>query len=296
MDDREVTSPPRDPVSAIKFFPGPSTHPRAQQALISSWDQFVRLVDLGGEETTSTLHSFEHEAAVLDTCWISPSYAASGSVDRRVRLLDLETGKTMVAGKHAAPVCRVRYSAATGLLLTASWDRTLAIWDVQLNSDQDQSQEPRVTLLHKLTLPDKALAMDISPPWPRADLASEPGDPTVRVLVATAGRHLVSYSLSPLADTLREAHANGQTLDPNDPRLKPEWTRESALKFMVRDLACMPNGLGFAASSVEGRVSVDFFDSTDEGRAKGYAFKCHRVMVDGIDTVYPVNALVFHPM
>ena len=44
---------------------------------------------------------------------------------------------------------------------------------------------------------------------------------------------------------------------------------------------------GFAVGSIEGRVAIEYVDE----KKKGYAFKCHRVE----DTVYPVNALAFHP-
>ena len=53
---------------------------------------------------------------------------------------------------------------------------------------------------------------------------------------------------------------------------------------------------GFTCSSVEGRAAVEFFDNTEAGLSRKYAFKCHRQVVDGIDTVYPVNSLAFHPM
>ncbi|CAH1761490.1 6318_t:CDS:2 [Entrophospora sp. SA101] len=52
----------------------------------------------------------------------------------------------------------------------------------------------------------------------------------------------------------------------------------------------------YASSSIEGRVAVDFFDPSPEIQARKYAFKCHRKVIDGVDTVYPVNALAFHPI
>ncbi|CAB4484015.1 mitotic checkpoint protein BUB3-like [Rhizophagus irregularis DAOM 181602=DAOM 197198] len=57
----------------------------------------------------------------------------------------------------------------------------------------------------------------------------------------------------------------------------------------------MPNRQGYASSSIEGRVAVEFFDPSPEAQARKYAFKCHRKVIDGVDTVYPVNALAFHP-
>ncbi|KTW27123.1 uncharacterized protein T551_03117 [Pneumocystis jirovecii RU7] len=77
---------------------------------------------------------------------------------------------------------------------------------------------------------------------------------------------------------------------------EPMQQRESSLKFMTRVVKCIPNEQGYVTSSIEGRISVEFFDPSPESQAKKYAFKCHRQNLDGIDNVYPVNALAFHPI
>ena len=89
------------------------------------------------------------------------------------------------------------------------------------------------------------------------------------------------------------SQANGLAVE-----LKPWQQRESSLKFMTRAVACMPNDDGYATSSIEGRVAVEWFDPSTESQARKYAFKCHRQPApenDGTDIVYPVNALAFHP-
>ncbi|KAJ9644569.1 mitotic spindle checkpoint protein Bub3 [Coniosporium tulheliwenetii] len=79
--------------------------------------------------------------------------------------------------------------------------------------------------------------------------------------------------------------------------LEPWQHRESSLKFMTRAVACMPNDAGYASSSIEGRVAVEWFDPSESSQARKYAFKCHRQASDnGMDIVYPVNALAFHPV
>jgi cell cycle arrest protein BUB3 len=90
--------------------------------------------------------------------------------------------------------------------------------------------------------------------------------------------------------------------------VQPWQKRESSLKFMTRSIACMPNDAGFASSSIEGRIAVEWFDPSEASQARKYAFKCHRQAAsslttpsnpdvpDGTDIVYPVNALVFHPV
>lgn len=79
--------------------------------------------------------------------------------------------------------------------------------------------------------------------------------------------------------------------------IEPWQKRESSLKFMTRAVACMPNDAGYASSSIEGRVAVEWFDPSSESQARKYAFKCHRQPStdgDGTDIVYPVNALAFN--
>lgn len=73
----------------------------------------------------------------------------------------------------------------------------------------------------------------------------------------------------------------------------PEQRRESSLKFQTRAIAAFPDGQGFVLSSIEGRVAVEWIAEADQRRK--YAFKCHRAKEEGVELVYPVNALAFHP-
>ena len=42
-------------------------------------------------------------------------------------------------------------------------------------------------------------------------------------------------------------------------------------------------------------AALDYFDMSPASQARNFAFKCHRSKgADGIDTVYPVNAIAFH--
>lgn len=51
---------------------------------------------------------------------------------------------------------------------------------------------------------------------------------------------------------------------------------------------------GYVLSSIEGRVAVEYLDTTPEAQKKKYAFKCHRIKENGIENIYPVNAISFH--
>jgi len=53
---------------------------------------------------------------------------------------------------------------------------------------------------------------------------------------------------------------------------------------------------GFALSSIEGRVAMEFFDPSPEVQKQKFAFKCHRRKTEeGIDQAFPVNDICFHP-
>ncbi|KAI5287880.1 hypothetical protein KEM55_009241, partial [Ascosphaera atra] len=117
-----------------------------------------------------------------------------------------------------------------------------------------------------------------------------------KLVVAMANRSNHIYELETLASAAR-THASNPP--PNIHPLEPWQRRESSLKFMTRTVACMPNDDGYASSSIEGRVAVEWFDPSEESQARKYAFKCHRQPASdtpGVDVVYPVNSLTFHPV
>lgn len=107
-----------------------------------------------------------------------------------------------------------------------------------------------------------------------------------------ASRAFHIYELSALAKASAEA-AMQSVATKIDVELYQR--REGSLKFMTRAVATMPTDSGYASSSIEGRVAVEWFDASSESQSRKYAFKCHRQTVDGVDVVYPVNALAFHP-
>lgn len=187
----------------------------------------------------------------------------SGGLDRQVREIDLASGQQTILGSHNEAVRCVNWSEETNLCITASWDGNLRTWDPRSTPSNNTLHTP---------LPGKAFSMDVS------------GN---TVIVACAQRHIVIYDVRKLAGEMQQAtDKRGQ--------VEPEQKRESSLKFMTRAVRLNPEGNAFASTSIEGRAAVDFVDPSSESQSKKYAFKCHRAVVDGIDTVYPVNALAFH--
>uniref|UniRef100_A0A6B2L9P5 Anaphase-promoting complex subunit 4 WD40 domain-containing protein n=1 Tax=Arcella intermedia TaxID=1963864 RepID=A0A6B2L9P5_9EUKA len=97
-----------------------------------------------------------------------------------------------------------------------------------------------------------------------------------RVIVGTSTRQVWIWDLVRLAE--------------------PEQRRESSLKYQTRCIRAFVEGDGYALSSTEGRVAMEYFDPNPQIQAKKYAFKCHRLKSNnGLENVYPVNTLSFHP-
>jgi cell cycle arrest protein BUB3 len=257
----ELNPPPNDAISAVAFAPESST-----RLLVASWDKHAHLYELntGDDGNGELVRSFEHRAVVLDVCFgAHDSEAFTAGLDRRVSRIDLETGEQVVVGQHREAVRNVVYSRKHSLLVSSSWDNTLQIYNVQ-----DPSTPPLV-----IELPGKPHALAASP---------------TKVVVAMTARLVHIYDLDAALDALVSGTAD----------LKPWQQRESSLKFLTRAVACMPNDAGYATSSIEGRVAVEWFEDSAESQARKYAFKCHRQAApdgDG-DIVYPVNALAFHPV
>ena len=74
----------------------------------------------------------------------------------------------------------------------------------------------------------------------------------------------------------------------------PSWKikdTDSGLKYQCRSCALIPNGRGFVQGSIDGRVSVEFFDA----ETSKFAFRCHRMNLEDVQLVFPVTALAFQP-
>ncbi|OJJ44950.1 hypothetical protein ASPZODRAFT_656829 [Penicilliopsis zonata CBS 506.65] len=266
-----IASPPTDAISALKFSPEADS----TRFVVSSWDKNVYLYDLRDENGVlgegKLLQKFEHRAPVLDVCFgSSENEIYTAGLDWDVRKIDVASSTQTVLSSHEAGVRSVVYSKEHSLVISASWDSTLHVHRPDAGSNPDLT--PAI-----IPLPSKPFSMSLTP---------------TKLVVAMASRALHIYDLNALALLTAQSDAS----PPNKVEIEPWQRRESSLKFMTRCVACMPDDAGYASSSIEGRVAVEWFDPSAESQARKYAFKCHRQTVDDIDVVYPVNSLAFHPI
>ncbi|KJE91147.1 testis mitotic checkpoint BUB3 [Capsaspora owczarzaki ATCC 30864] len=97
-----------------------------------------------------------------------------------------------------------------------------------------------------------------------------------KLIVGTADRHILIWDLRKMESVLQR--------------------RESSLKFQTRCIQPFSNGHGYVLGSIEGRIAVEYIDPSPAVQQKKYAFKCHRVPINGVNTIYPVNSISFHPL
>ncbi|KAL7753344.1 mitotic spindle checkpoint protein Bub3 [Sorochytrium milnesiophthora] len=258
----EVSSPPTDHISRVLCAPD-NAH-----VLSASWDAGLMLHSL---HTGAPALKMRLKGALLDCCFGSGGLATTctGGIDRRVTVVDVAAAQhnsSSSSSTSGSPESEQRCTVLgqhddTVRALSFSSDHNALFsgsWDKTV-----RQWDARAPSAHVVTYaqPDKVLGMDTAQHL---------------LVVAMNNRHVYVYDVRNMKETYQR--------------------RESGLKFMTRTIRCMPNGGGYVLTSVEGRVAVEFFDPSEESQAHKYAFKCHRQTVDGVDYVYPVNAIEFHPI
>ncbi|KAK0745091.1 WD40-repeat-containing domain protein [Apiosordaria backusii] len=236
----------------------------SHRLLVSSWDKHVYLYEIVDEQA-NLINKYEHRAPVLDACFgANNNEAFTAGVDQQVKRCVLNRPHN----RRANPPKQALLPRPLRSLLPHPLPPHLRL--LGLHPPHPPPLLPRLPPL-VIPLPGKPHALSSSP---------------TKLVVAMTARLVHIYDLPTLASA---------TTPP------PPWqTRESSLKFLTRAVACMPNDAGYATSSIEGRVAVEWFEDTPESQARKYAFKCHRQAAPeeegGGDIVYPVNALAFHPV
>ncbi|KAL7273194.1 mitotic spindle checkpoint protein Bub3 [Rhizina undulata] len=224
----------------------------------------------------------------------TPTRLLVSSWDKYVHLYDTSDGQggsKLTEFPHAAAVLDCCYGESDGDIFSGGLD-----WQVkQLDTETSSA---RVLGSHEDSVSSICYNNETR------SLISGSWDSTLRVYDPRASKEVGKYSqphkifsMSTIGNIVVVAMA-ARSVYLYDLRSMPEpWQRrESSLKFMTRTVRCMPNGQGYASSSIEGRVAVEFFDPSDESQKRKYAFKCHRQVEDNVDVSYPVNALAFHPI
>ncbi|KAI8812542.1 WD40-repeat-containing domain protein [Cladochytrium replicatum] len=229
--------------------------------------------------------------SALSFCPEDPNLLYASSWDKKVRLYDVTNNQLRSSYQHKAAVLDVCF-ADSKTAYSAGLDRTLKSVDVATNVDASVGTHDEAICSVVFA---KQTGQVITGSW---DKSVKMWDPRSNdSLVGKYDQREKVFSMDVTHYMLVVAMA-GRNVDIYDIRNMNQIVqqRTSSLKFMTRTVKCMRNGQGYASSSIEGRVAVEFFDMAEEVQAKKYAFKCHRQTADGIENIYPVNALTYHPI
>lgn len=198
------------------------------------------------------------------------------SCDKQVKVWDLGSNQTMQVAAHEAPVKTCHWIKAPSYTCLMTGS-----WDKTLKFWDTRSPQPMLNI----TLPERCYCADVDYPM---------------AVVGTAGRGLIVYQLEG----------------------KPqEYKRiESPLKYQHRCVAIFRDKkkipTGYALGSVEGRVAIQYVNSTNP--KDNFTFKCHRsngapngyqvmtrcffnktccyYLFVFLKDIYAVNDIAFHPV
>lgn len=126
--DVEVTQPPADSVSCLRF------SSKADFLVSSSWDNVVRCWEVQSNGTTVPKAEQKLEKPVLSCCWHDDGTKVfTAGSDNKGHIWDLASNQIVQCAQHDAPIKTVHWVQAPNYqcLMTGSWDKTLKFWDTR---------------------------------------------------------------------------------------------------------------------------------------------------------------------
>ncbi|KJA26258.1 hypothetical protein HYPSUDRAFT_36528 [Hypholoma sublateritium FD-334 SS-4] len=250
--DIEVSDPPTDSISSISF------SSQADYMAVGSWDNSVRIYEVGANGQTQGKAMYQHQGPVLDVCWNKDGTKIfSGGADNAGRMFDVTTGQATQVAQHDAPIKVVKWVDApqAGILATGSWDKTIKYWDLRTPS-------PVATV----TLPERCYTFDVQYPL---------------MVVGTAERHIQIFNLT-------NPNTAYKTI------VSPlKWQTRVVSCFTTN-----PVNSGFAVGSVEGRVAIQYVEEKDAQSNFSFKCHRRDATPNAKDQtlVYAVNDISFHPV
>ncbi|KAJ7284704.1 WD40-repeat-containing domain protein [Mycena rebaudengoi] len=165
--DIEMGDPPTDSISSLAF------SGQADYLAVGSWDNSVRIYEVGAGGQSQGKAMYQHEGPVLSVCWNKEGNKVfSGGADNAGRMFDIATGQATQVAQHDAPIKVVKWvdTPQAGILATGSWDKTIKYWDLRAAAPVASVQ-----------LPERCYSFDVQYPL---------------MVVGTAERHIQIFNLT----------------------------------------------------------------------------------------------------
>ncbi|KAI3613757.1 poly + rna export protein [Moniliophthora roreri] len=160
--DIEMSDPPTDSISSMSF------SSQADYLAVGSWDNSVRIYEVGAGGQSQGKAMYQHQGPVLS----DGNKVFSGGADNAGRMFDITTGQATQVAQHDAPIKVAKWVEAPhqGILATGSWEKTIKYWDLRTP-----------TPVASMTLPERCYTLDIQYPL---------------MVVGTAERHIQIFNLT----------------------------------------------------------------------------------------------------
>lgn len=218
----------------------------------------------------------------------SSQFLLTSSWDTSVRLYDVISNHLRMKYNHPAPVLDCCFHDSVHCY-SGGLDNTLKVYDFNTNTGTNVGTHDAPIRCVEYC-PDVNVVITGS--W---DMSVKLWDPRTPCSAGTFPQPDKVYTMSVCGDRLVVGTAGRKVLVWDLRNMGyVQQRRESSLKFQTRSIRCFPNKQGYVLSSIEGRVAVEYLDPSPEIQKRKYAFKCHRVKENGVELIYPVNAIAFH--
>ncbi|THH30001.1 hypothetical protein EUX98_g4192 [Antrodiella citrinella] len=146
----------------------------ADYLAVGSWDNNVRLYEVGANGQSQGKAMYLHQGPVLSVCWNKKdgTKVLSGGADNAGRMFDIATGTSQQVAQHDAPIKVVKWieTPQGGILATGSWDKTIKYWDLRTPNP-----------ISTVQLPERCYTFDVAYPL---------------MVVGTAERHIQVFNLT----------------------------------------------------------------------------------------------------
>lgn len=232
--------------------------PVKNQLLASSWDNRVLLYDCSNLDRITILTEFESRAPILSIAYGSGNSTYVGGLDGTIRQIDYENLK--IDNENMGDVSSNESSGGINNLNGIENQPHILVASDFSGKLQFVDTRKRTPILSR-QLSKKVFCLDTTSEY---------------LTIGMSERNIEIYD-----------HRNWN---------QPYQVRESGLKYQVKDLKNFPTGEGFAISSIDGRVAIEYFDPSEAAQSKKFAFKCHRFSdkQSQTDMVYPINSIAFN--
>ncbi len=223
------------------------------------------------------------------------SFLAISSWDSSVRLFDCEQNQELLSVNQGIPCLDLVWNANNPTHLYSSGaDGSIFSLDLENPEPTLIARDPSGAGIRSLKFSAEQNLL-LAGSWSGNLMAIDPrqgGAPVSSIDLGGSSRKILSMGLGGQKLVVATA-GRGVFLFDSRSFKRYEQFRESSLLQQTRCVAAMPSGQGYALSSVEGRVAIEYFDASAEVQAQKYAFKCHRNAADG--RISSVNQIAFHP-